>query len=93
MMIPKDPPGRDQAIFEIISDDALSPKLVKLWTISTKMRFWLQTVKRLQADEIEKKVPMNEVPLTDEEKFGLSKEEVEQAELRKSDQEQERVRD
>jgi hypothetical protein len=44
-------------------------------------------VKKLNADEIERKFPMREVPLTDEEKFGLNAEEISAAEARKSDEE------
>jgi len=61
---------------EIIQDDSISPKLIKLWKISTKMRFWLQQEKMRNAVEIEKKIPMEDVPLTDEEKLGLTQEQI-----------------
>jgi len=78
---------------EIVQEDQIAPKLIKLWTLSTKMRFWLQQVKKLNADEIEKRFPMKDVNLTDEDKLLLSAEEIAEKERDLSEQESERVRE
>lgn len=51
-----------------------------MWESATKMRAWLGQEKNIIAAEAEKKFPMKELLLTDEEKHGLSEEQINAAE-------------
>ncbi len=84
-MIPKEKNSREQAIKEIIQEDVAYPKLIKLWKNATEMRTWLSQEKKRIAADVELKIPMQEVQLTDEEKFGLNLTDVEAAERAKND--------
>jgi len=56
------------------------------------MRAWLGNQKNVLAAEAEKKFPMQEVHLKPEEKQGLTDEQINDAEQRKTDEEQARVK-
>ena len=88
----KDEQSRIQAVVKILQTNKASSKLSKLWESATRMRAWLGNEKNVLAAEAEKKFPMQELHLTDEEKQGLTEEQINEAEQRKTDEEHARVK-